>query len=183
MALLLLMMLLLLLQLHSTRHAAHFPQIFTASTTGGNDKYKHSEWSFINSTHFITITGPSPPRNFTLPPMKCFIVTFTPSSAPAGKGFQLNYTYLAPNDPVNPIAPNVDPNANNASDSAGKVEFAARVYCRCVSALLCPSPAPAQGTLVLLTLMVTSLFCCIGGLHAYLKWKESRSGGGHRELA
>jgi len=47
----------------------------------------------------------------------------------------------------------------------------------CVCLSLWPALTRAQSTLVLLTLMVASLFLCIGGIHVYLKWKENRSVG------
>ena len=47
----------------------------------------------------------------------------------------------------------------------------------CVCLPLWPALTRAQSTLVLLTLMVASLFLCIGGIHVYLKWKENRSVG------
>jgi hypothetical protein len=78
----------------------------------------------VNTTDFLTIVGPSPARNITLPPMMCFIVTFTPSSAPAGKGFKLDYKYVPASDPVTPTPdPNVNPNANDASEGGSKVEL------------------------------------------------------------
>ena len=96
-------------------------QISYAKTTGSNDRYERFEWSFVNSTEFLTLTGPSPPRTFTLPPMTCFIVTFIPSTLPAGMGFQLNYTYQdvtpAPSPP-----PNVVPNDEGNAPSSDKVK-------------------------------------------------------------
>ncbi len=101
-------------------------QISVAKTTGSNDRYEHYEWNFVNTTDYLTITGPSPARTITLPPMMCFIVTFTPSSAPAGMGFQLNYTFQAEVGPIpTPTSPpNASPSdeANASSDS--KVGFA-----------------------------------------------------------
>jgi hypothetical protein len=96
-------------------------QISYAKTTGSNDRYERFEWSFVNSTEFLTLTGPSPPRTFTLPPMTCFIVTFIPSALPAGMGFQLNYTYQdltpAPTPP-----PNVVPTDEASAASSDKVK-------------------------------------------------------------
>jgi hypothetical protein len=95
-------------------------QISIAKTTGSNDRYQRFEWTFVNTTDYLTIIGPSPPRTFTLPPMMCFIVTFIPSSLPAGMGFQLNYAYTEPPSPP-PHLPNVVPNDEFGLESSDKV--------------------------------------------------------------
>lgn len=90
----------------------------------------------MNATDYLTITGPSPPRTFTLPPMTCFIVTFTPSSLPAGAGFQLNYAYqdVPPGPTPTPTAapappPNAVPTDDGISESRDKVcPFAQWLY-------------------------------------------------------
>jgi hypothetical protein len=97
-------------------------QISLAKTTGSNDRYENYEWNFVNTTEYLTIIGPSPARTFTLPPMMCFIVTFTPSNAPAGMGFQLNYTFAAVEVTPTPTPPpNAAPSDEEQAASGSKV--------------------------------------------------------------